>query len=62
MYPVVKVERNRKTKICCRPVKKGEKNQKGMPMPKESLNNPSVIQETLSDGVHTNHKPTSAAT
>lgn len=27
----------------------------------KSLNNPSVIQETLSDGVHTNHKPTSAA-
>ena len=50
--------------ICRRPVvKKGgwEVKRKSL-WRRKSLNNPSVIQEALSDGVHTNHKPSSAAT
>lgn len=61
-------DREKKKKTRCGHVGKNKKKKKGGEKIRrrsfcwtKSLNNPSVIQETLSDGVHTNHKPTSAA-
>lgn len=54
--------KQKKKTVRCKPVKKGEKIKRRSLCRRKSLNNPSLIQEALSDGVHTNHKPTSAAT